>query len=117
MKRAKPTGLCRYCGFRPATQMHEEFPQSKPNIAKYGSALIFHPLNCKPACERCNPSHQNVRTLNEYEFVVMMIENRVLDFIPYKVDRRAVEYIHEMESKGILQVIGDRIIYAEEVSA
>ena len=97
--------------------MHEEFSQSKPNIAKYGSALIFHPLNCKPACEHCNPSHQNVRTLNEFEFAVMMIENRVLDFIPYKMDRRAVEYIHEMERKGILKIIGDRIIYAEEAGA
>ena len=117
MKRPKPTGYCSYCGIRKADQMHEEFSQSKANLRKYGAALIYHPLNCKPACSHCNGSHANVVTRNEYEFVVMMVDNKVLDFIPYKIDYDALVYIGEKVEEGFLKVVGDKIIYAEEGSA
>ena len=117
MKRPKPTGYCSYCGIRIADQMHEEFSQSKANLRKYGAALIYHPLNCKPACSHCNPSHKNVVTRNEYEFVVMMVDNRVLTFIPYKMDSGALAYVSDKEAEGFLRVVGDKIIYAEEATA
>lgn len=110
MKRNPPMGkLCSYCG-RPADQWHEEFSQSIANVRKYGK-LIYHPFNCKPACNKCNPSHQNVVTKNEYEFVVMMVEEKILGFIPYKMDRKALEYIKQKEIDGYLFIKGNNIIY------
>lgn len=116
MKRPPVTGYCTYCGIRPATEWHEEYAQRKGALSKYGK-LIYHPLNCKLACNHCNGSHANVVTRNEYEFVVMMVDNRVLTFIPYKMDFGALAYISEKEAEGFLKVVGDKIIYAEEATA
>jgi len=56
-------------------------------------------------------------TKNEYEFVVMMVDKRVLTFIPYKMDFGALAYIRDKEAGGFLTVVGSKIIYTEEASA
>ena len=111
MRRNPPIGrLCAYCG-SPADQWHEEFPQREANVAKYGKKLIYHPINCKPSCNRCNVGHANVVTKNEYEFVVGLVEAHLLTEIPYKMDAKALRYVREQEARGMLKIIGNNIRY------
>ena len=59
--------ICHYCGKRKATQVHEEFPDTKPNRRLYGD-LIDDPRNAFPACTDCNSSHAHIILIDEFEF-------------------------------------------------
>lgn len=52
---------CEKCGIRTATQVHEKFPATKPNLKQYGK-LIYEPFNLAGMCANCNVSHNDIYT-------------------------------------------------------
>jgi hypothetical protein len=50
-----------------ATQIHEQYGDTKDNRRLYGR-LIDDSINAKPSCAHCNVGHANVTVWNEYEF-------------------------------------------------
>jgi hypothetical protein len=101
---------CHYCG-TPTNHRHERFPKRIPNVKKFGRELIFDPINCVPACDACNAGHNNVDTLNEYEFIVEMVEAKKLTLIPLKIDRKAMMYLYDKECEGFLEIEKNIITY------
>lgn len=101
---------CVYCGM-PTTEHHEILPQRDCYMKKFGKDLIYHPLNCVPACNMCNAGHANVETRNEYQFVVAMVEGKVMKKIPYKLDRKALKFILEKQREGFLRVENNKVWY------
>ena len=52
---------CERCGERTATQVHEKFSATKPNLNHYGY-LIYEPFNLAGLCANCNVSHNDIYT-------------------------------------------------------
>ncbi|KKK96689.1 hypothetical protein LCGC14_2660230, partial [marine sediment metagenome] len=57
--RMKGKYYCVVCG-KPASQRHQCFSQSKPNIEKYGKKLIDADFNRRWVCIDCHPGHAHI---------------------------------------------------------